>query len=299
MLAIYYGNCQIVNLNKFLKLEKSGYNVKIIDCTKTEWDISKLKRWINRAKLIIMSYIRPNYRNRYYLSSQFIVQHAGSSTKIIVVPCIYFPLYHIDALTIKFSEYDMLKDPDMHHYHNLLKSFIAGKSVKQYIEEFSSNQNLHTNEQLENFANKSIEELKTRQNVIKELNQIRPINLITIDKFIQDNYKDKVLFHTYHHPTTILYLHVVEQIVKIVGLNPSKINTKIDPLSVYGKMYIYESTRKILNFDVDKYNTEVLKRFNNSLEYMVERYYIAYKKKGNKKYIEHYKKNKLTSHYQL
>ena len=193
----------------------------------------------------------------------------------------------------------MLKDPDMHHYHNLLKSYITGKSVDQYIKDFPSNQNLHTNEQLENFANKSIEELKTRQNIIKQLNQIRPINLITIDEFIKNNYKDKILFHTYHHPTTILYLHVVNQIVKIVGLNPAKINTKIDPLNIYGKMYIYDSTRKILNFNVDDYNKQVLKRFNNSLEDMVKMYYKAYKKKDNKKYIEYYKQNKITSQYEL
>lgn len=292
MLAIYYGNCQVVNLNKFLKLEKSGYDVKTIDCTKTKWDINKLKRFLNRAKLIIMTYIRPNYRNRYYLSSHFIVNNTKLSTKIIIIPSIYFPVYHYDAMTIKLSEYDMLQDPEIHHYRNLMNCYLKKKSVGYYMEKYPNNTNLFSNQDLELMVKESISQICIRQNEILSLNRIRPINVILIDNFIKDNFRDKILFHTYHHPTTILYEYIIDQIVNFISVNKRKISWDQDPLKVYGKMYIYECMKKILNFNVDEYNEEVLERYNNDLYNMVRQYYSSYDKRDNKKYIEFYKEHK-------
>ena len=291
MLAIYYGNCQVANLNHFLKLEKVGYRVKTIDCVKTEWDVNKLKRFIRRAKLIIMTYIRPNYRNIDYLSSQFIVKHAHPNTNIIIVPSIYFPLYHYDAMTIKLPEDGMLRDPNMHHYHNLLNCYLKGKSREEYLKEYVNNVDLYSLKELEKMADDGIKQIQLRQDEILKLKSYRNINVVLIDQFIKNNFQDKILFHTYHHPTNILYQHVIDQIIDFAHLKPDKINRTSDPLIVYGKMYIYDSMKKILKFDVDEYNKEVLKPYNNSLEYMVKRYYEAYKKKDNKKYIEYYRKN--------
>ena len=299
MLAIYYGNCQVVNLNHFLKLEKVGYHIKTIDCTKTEWDINKLKRFIRKAKLIIMTYIRPNYRNRDYLSSQFIVQHAHPSTNIIIIPSIYFPLYHHDATTIKIPQHGTLKDPDMHHYHNLLDCYLKGKSMNEYINNYINNEDLYSLQQLEKMVDNGINQIKIRQDEILKLKRYRNINLVFIDQFIKNNFQDKILFHTYHHPTNILYQHVIDQIVEFAHLKPDKINRIPDPLIVYGKMYIYKSMKKILKFDVDEYNKEVLKPYKNSLEYMVKRYYEAYRKKENKKYIEYYKSNKKNTNLKI
>jgi hypothetical protein len=293
MLVIFYGNCQVVNLNKFLKLENHGYEVKTIDCTKTTWDISKLKRFIGRSVLIIMTYIKPNYRDRVHLSSQFIVQHANPKAKVIIVPCTYFPLYHHDGVTIKLNESDMFKDPDIHHYGYLLKSYIDGHEIEYYKEKYINNKDLYSLEELENIAKNGIMELTNRQNEIKKLNKIRRIYLIKIDQFIENNYKDNVLFHTYNHPTSILYLHIVDQINHILNIDMSYINKNIDPLAKIGKMYIYDSIRKILNFDVDKFNNEILKQFNGNLDDMIKTYYVAYRKTKNKKYIEYYKKYKM------
>lgn len=292
MFIIFYGNCQVMNLNKFLKLEKLGHEIKSIDCACFKWEKQKFVRFIRRANIIIMSYIKPNFRDLDFTSTEFMVKNCNPNATLIILPSVYFPLYHNDALRLKITEKDCLIKPEVYHYKNLIDCFLDNKTPEYYINNFVNNSNLLTKDELYEMATNNINELKNREKYIESFNKYRKVNVIKISEYIKKYYNTINLFHTYNHPTPPLYLHVVEQIARILNIKKKRMNLTHDPLIRLGKSLIYDCVQNVVEFDINENNNDYVIKKYGTINNMVEQYYLAYKKPENQKYIDKYIENK-------
>ena len=284
-LLIFYGNCQCVSLTKILRL-KYHYHIKCIDCYKTEWDENKFLRFIKRAHLIIMTFIHENYRNKNYLSTKFILENCGPKPKIIILPSMYFDFYYLDTFHIKTNNKNQIQDtliePTPYHYKHMIKCYKKKKSVEHYITNYVTNPNLYTHTELENKAQQSINKLKERENYIETHQTIHKFNCVHISDYIKDNYKDKLLFNTFNHPSNYLLQYVAESIYDILKLNKIHIDYQASPLD-FVKCILYESVQKHVNFNIKQHEPSHHKI--RGLYKVCQSYHDIFRKPENRKYL--------------
>lgn len=285
-LAIFYGNCQMTALVKILRL-KYEYNIKTIDCHKTKWTIDKFTRFIKRAKLIIMTYTKKNYRDKSYLSTEYILKNCNSKANVIVVPSIYFNGYYPDIKRIKNSDDKILIYPTETHHSNIFKYARNKKTINQLLNEVINNDNFYSTNYLESIVQNSLKELRKRETEIMDMMSIRKYEYIIVSDYIETYFRNTLLFYTINHPTKKLIQYVAKEIhtklkkanaIKIVYSN---INNDIDPLT-RPQCILYKSIQKIVKFDINNHEPSIDKHMG--INRFVELCYNEYKKKENEEY---------------
>ena len=78
---LFYGNCQMSPISMILNLDTNKYNIITIECFSTQITKVELDNWISQCNIIIMQPIQDNYREKYYLSSNYIILMSNISLK--------------------------------------------------------------------------------------------------------------------------------------------------------------------------------------------------------------------------
>jgi hypothetical protein len=279
MEILLYGNCQLWGIKQCL-FSLNDYNAIYLDCHKQEHDEKYMLQIYKSVDIIITQPISDNYRNKNYLSTSYIIQNCKKTCKIIIMDSLYFNFYYCD-LTYTFFKNKILEFPEHYHHHYMMHCYKNNISVNDYIKNYVNNIDLISKEELENKAIDSINELKKRyeNNKIKYTGE--NIYFIYAGDYINDNYKDKLLFYSMNHPTFHLLKFVSEQIVSILSIK--NINYKFHEIDV-AKCIIYKCIQKVVNFNVDDCKFKICDRNTNITKYTVEDicklYYGAYDKIG-------------------
>jgi hypothetical protein len=271
MNILYYGNCQLFAVKTILNLH--GFLEKNIECHLTDLDEVEFTNIIQEQDIIITQNINNEYRNKFYLSTNYVINNCKTNCKIIIFDSCYFNFYYFD-LTYKWLNNDVLHEPSDYHYHLMIECYSKEISQDNYIENFVNNIDLKSKDELENLAKTSILELQRRynENIINYKTR-ENIFIITTSEYIRNNYKEKLLFYTMNHPTKYVIQYICEEIIKILNLE-NTIDYDIDILS-YPKCILYKCLQKAVNFNINE-NIPILKDKIN-VEDITKIYYNSYK----------------------
>lgn len=272
--VLFYGNCQPEAIMSVLNLDNSIYYTSYISCFGTNLNENEFLKYILQSDIIITQHISDDYRNKHYLSTSFICNNAKKTTKIILFNSLHFDFYYVDLKYLKIKgDTDLFKPSGVHyHYTSIVECYNNKYSAETYINNYINNENLKTKEELDEMANKSLNELNKRYYDMKNIFNAENIYVIQINDFIDKNYKNILLFYSMNHPTKFLLQYICEIIINITKLKNS-INYNIDPLD-YEKGIIYKCIQKNVNFNISDCNYNV--NNENNIYKIVNNYYRMY-----------------------
>jgi len=269
---VFYGNCQASAIADKLKL--TNYIKHKVECFSTDISKDDFVDLIKLCDVIITQHINDNYRNKDYLSTDFIINNVRKDCKIIIFDSCYFDFYYIDLKYLKIND-NILHEPCDYHFHYMIKNYLNKKDVSFYINNFVNNSDLKSEDELNLLACNSLNELYNRYVFVCDKYKLfNNVVVITCHQFILDNYKNHLLFYTMNHPTKYLFNHICDQLIKLFLDNNIVINYESDPLSNNTRAIIYKCVQKCVSFDISNYIVNVCGKAD--LIKIVKLYYDVY-----------------------
>jgi hypothetical protein len=255
---LYYGNCQVGAVSNTLGLSQF---IKLIAC----WECDNMSNeeflgHIRQADIIITQPINNDYKGKNYLSTEYIVKNCREDTKIFIFPSIYFEFYYPDLMYKVLDDGSHLNEPSAYHYKCVIENYEKGLDF--ILENYTDNKNYKSYDELLDIAERSIKELKRREELMDDYIVINPaVKTIKVSDYIRQNYRDRLLFYSMNHPTLFVIQYVAEKIKD--ELSFGEINYNFDGLFGNERGILYSCVQKCLNFDqstciprLSKYNLE-------------------------------------------
>lgn len=272
--VLFYGNCQLFACLRTLNLPPT-YKTILVECWNNDID----KKWftdiICNCDIIITQPINDTYKDVDYLSTSYLIKHKSSLCKLIIMDSCYFNFYYFD-LAYKTIQGELLREPIDYHYNKMIECYCEDKSANYYLNNFVNNVDYKTSDELASIAKNGLDELKRRRDDIK--NKYPSVDYISTCDFIEQNYKNKLLFYSMNHPTNVLIQFICSEIVKILNISDT-IDYNIDMLNT-PKCMIYKCISKHVNFDL--YHHKDCTKNTNTEEEITKLYYDSYALHENK-----------------
>ena len=259
MEILFYGNCQMNAL-----MTVTGLKGQYISCYKTQITNYDFNSLIKQCDIIFTQMIKDDYHNKFYLSTSNVIKQT-KKCKIFICTNNYMKFYYFDSFTSK----TMLK-PNPYHYFSIIKYRTDIQYIKNNI---INNIDFKKIEYLNEIVNNDIQQMISRENIIKKKYTNYNIYYIFTSEFIKNNYKKELLFYTINHPTKYILQHMAKQISNTIKI---KINYDIDPLKNNVQQILYKSVQKLVDFNIDKYNSN----------YDLNKYILSYVEKYNEEKIQ-------------
>lgn len=279
MYILLYGNCQLWGIKECL-FSLNKFDAEYLDCYIQENDENYMLQKYKNADIIITQPIQDNYRDKTYLSTSYIIKNCKKTCKIIILDSLHFDFYYSDLIYTSFKD-KILEYPEHYHYQYMIDCYKNKVSVNDYIKNYINNIDLISKEDLENKAIGSINELKRRHENNKINYTGENIYFIYTGDYINDNYKEKLLFYSMNHPTFHLLKFISEQIVLL--LNLQNINYKFFEID-NSKCIIYKCIQKVVKFNIDECKLKLQDRNNGEIKDTIEDicnlYYNTYNRIG-------------------
>jgi hypothetical protein len=240
---LFYGNCQAEAICKTLNLDSNKYETRLIKCYEDNIIQQSFTDILKNMDIIITQPISDNYLGKEYLSTSYILRNSNPNCKVIILPSYHFNFYYFDCIYNR-----KIAGPSDYHYANMIECYKQGKSVDDYLEHYANNPHLKSKEELEKMADECIKELDDRYNDSQKYKTIHA-NVVTlpISKFIQENYKRTLLFHTINHPTKDLFHHVCHEILNILHIE-NTMDYWSDFLAHTIRSIMYKCLEQVLDF---------------------------------------------------
>ena len=272
MNILFYGNCQTFALKNILNLNSNDFNQYHIECFSTNINKEEYDIILKKCDVIITQPISKNYREKDYLSSEYLLHNCKPNCKIIIFDSCHFDFYYFD-LTYKVINGKLIDTPGHYHLNNLIYCYKNNLGQQYYIDNFINNKNLKTINELEMIAIDSLNELNSRflKNVEYYKNNHNVI-VISSHDYIKQNYKEKLLFYSMNHPTKYVLQNIGEQIIEIIKIK-NTINYDLNTLDST-KCVIYKCIQNVVNFNIN--DCELLVHNNSKIEEIVKIYYDSY-----------------------
>jgi hypothetical protein len=282
---LFYGNCQLVAVTKTLKLS-SKFNIENHECFTIKLSKEDFTTIIRNADFIITQHIHDNYRDKDYLSTNYIIENKNQNTKMIIIDSLHFDFYYFDVIYHNDSNNVRVREPCDYHYSKMMECYKNRKNIQYYIDNFANNANLKSCEELEEIANNSLSELYRRYLTNKNSfeNEDKNIYVITAHDYIKENYKNKLLFYSMNHPSKYTIQNVCSHLMDVFEFE-NNIDYMIDYEGDFlnnPKCILYKCIQKNINFDIDKYNQsiDIWNNKNINIKKATELYYLEYHKLG-------------------
>ncbi|MGQ8366334.1 WcbI family polysaccharide biosynthesis putative acetyltransferase [Glaciecola sp. 1036] len=280
---IVIGNCQrgsIINVLKSSDEFKSSFEevgIPPVFLMKAP-HFKKLESELREVDLVVY---QPILSSDFQTASSGYVESVVSESNRIKVPNAFFQGYHPDLVEFKLSQVDTAFTPLMektgsHHSATLIQLFNAGKDVKQAITVLSElNQTIRN--KIKKVAAESIQELKSR-----EVNY----NLdVCISSFIEQNFKQKKLFHIHNHPSNIVVKLIVQEIQKRFSLDENSISMPANELHGFSQPPILPVVKEALELEFECQNA-LFNESKYSFNEWIENCYELYSRCSN--FNDHY-----------
>lgn len=286
------GNCQAHILSDFLLTNnffKSQYNYCMIPGIHVinENDIDLLMYIIKKVDLIIIQPIHSNYKNITNLDTYSILTAIKPTCKVILFPSMHLDFYY-PFLTYKVrNDGDILRVPCDYHDSKLFElikeSTKNNLSLDDIINNFISivsDESIKSVEELNSIFKNSISELQSRENKYIEFipdNCKLNVSIITSSSFIENNYKDKLLFYSMNHPTKNMFHYIADSVLDIIHVNKEQYPNNLDPLLYNNVPILYKCIKQIVNFDISEVPI-VINGVRLSIDECINKYYEVYSK---------------------
>lgn len=293
MNILFYGSCNVTRLVEEVNSKGSilgqalkEHDVSCVACQETDLSENEFLQLIKQQDFIITVPINKEYRNKGYLSTEYILQNKKTETKVLIFVSLHSHYYYFDYGHI-IDDGVFIKEPHYLHFKSLFNFYKQGKTEKQFIDECAFNENFKSYQELEAFANNDVEELSRRQLLLIDL-QKQYNNIIVIDavKFIKDNYRDHQMFFSLNHPSNYLLYFIAEQVLEHIELPIHLVDKTIKAFD--DKFFLYACQQKYFKFDIYERPVDYRMICNNnnidSLEKAVSYFYNSYKQQNIKRY---------------
>ena len=256
--VLFYGNCQLEKLMDIMCLPPAYFKATYIPCFLTDLEFDHI---LKESDIIITQPIHDNYRDKYYLSSNYIVNKCKENAIILFVNNCHFNFYYFDLTYTESCNY---------LHSSIIDCINNNKDVNYYKNVYIKNSDLKSSNELTEIFNKTITELNNHyQNMLQyKKNNTYFINVIP---FIEKNYKNTLLFYTFNHPTKYLLQFIALEIINILDICDT-INYDFDPFN-YERGILYSCIQKMVNFNIEKHtpymngSSDVNDIFNSAKKY--------------------------------
>lgn len=246
-----------------------GIKGQYIACFNTKITKKDFNIILSSCDIIFTQMIKDDYHNKFYLSTSNIIKQTRKDCKIFICTNNYMKFYYFDSFMSK-----KILTPNPYHYFSIIKH----KTDIQYINNnIVNNIDFKNIEYLKEIANNDIQEMVSRENIIKQKYTGNNIYYIFTSEFIKNNYKKELLFYTINHPTKTILQYMAKQINNTIKI---EINYNIDTLKNNIRQILYKSIQKIVDFNIDKYNS------NYDLNEYIMSYVKIYNEETIKKCLE-------------
>ncbi len=230
MRCLCLGICHIKGITEILRNTKSFTSIydDIISHAVYEITPDQMKDILENiaptADLIISQPISDKYRNVDVFATTTLKRYIKKDARHIIIPNCYFTGYDPKPYQLRDSSDQTVSVNGISYipYH-CLNELLAGDITKA-VEKWN-HPDLIDDLAIKNNYLSTIGELKSREFKIFDTNYGVDI---TISDFIENNYKEKLLFHTYNHPTNILLFELTKRILIRLGISTSDIGTGIN-----------------------------------------------------------------------
>jgi hypothetical protein len=271
MKILFYGNCQIDTICKTLNLNSNKYDVSFIRCYQNDISQEDFTEKLKTTDIVITQPIRDDYLGKEYLSTNYILRNCNPDCKVLILPSYHFDLYYFDC----YANHK-IPGPSDYHYANMIECYKQGKSVDYYLEHYVNNPHLKSKEELEKILENSLKELDHRYNDSQKYKIHENVIIIPIRKFIQENYKHTLLFHTINHPTKALFHHVCHEILNILQIE-NTMDYWSDFLSGDVRNIMYKCVEQLIHFKQTAPLIDLHNGYHHDAKGITEFYYNGYR----------------------
>jgi len=261
------GNCQSYYIGKILEntdLIVSRYIICYFPFIQDMKEETKTGLKIEYMKYIsIFIYQNISISNKFssfLATKEYVLPLLNSNAIKISIPFVYFDGYYPQFIRNRRnngqSPYGDAKIQSL-----LEKGFNIAEVVRQL-----SNTNLYSETELKENFYKSIQQLKSREELCD----------IIISDYIVENYQKKCLFYTPSHPITSLLIELVKRVYSFMNIVDYYIESKNLPENDSCEMLIYNSVKNKLKLEFSK-DMYRLNRVNGDERYDLYEYVLRYK----------------------
>jgi len=232
--VLIYGNCQTDHVKKILSSHPSfNKHFQILPTkpvhTQEEKDLPALYEAVRNADVVIYQPVPDVWG---IFSTSHILEEVRADAKVLTMCIIYFLGYHPQTVYLRApgSHRAVTGGPCDYHDLFIMRSFKDGLSVEQVITRI--NEGALGPELMARNYEDTMAIMRKRE---KNLN-------IKVADFIEANWQKKRLFYTINHCTDPVYLHIVGQILEILGMDNASGSTGKNPsasvlLPIYPEVY--------------------------------------------------------------
>ena len=262
--VLCYGNCQLYAQAAFFRKCNVGFDVTYEACQNTELEKWQFLDLIRESDIIVTQPIKDEYRKKNYLGTSFVLENAKPDCKIVIFPSLYFNFYNFDV-THYYGE-SQLDIPSSYQYQKLISAYNSGQTVDEFLEQVVKNKNLLSADELESIATEGVDRLRTSEMDLHKYKAKREtIKLISVSNYVNDNYKERLLWWTPNHPTRHIQQELASKIFSQLNI-PNVPDVNLDPLESMNKCMIYACVKNVVNFDLSTYQPYIRNPDNDSGE---------------------------------
>ena len=193
----------------------------------------------------------------------------------------YFNFYYPDLKYLSKNGV-IFREPIDYHYQTIIDAYNNNISIDEYIINKYMDPNLYSSDYLNNNSDISIKELKKRYDEMINKYNNKNIFFINILDYIENNYKEILLFYSMNHPSKYLMIEVMKHIFEILDIDENYIDTEGDYIAI-AKCILHKCIQNVVNFDIN--NHKLLTSKKETIYEIVKLYYDEYSKDENKIYL--------------
>jgi hypothetical protein len=265
---LYLGNCQVAAIKHLLNLDPKIYDQEYFCLYKTTATELQKEKLIQNSDIIITQPVSNKFGS---FAINNVIKLKNKDTKIIIFPSCYMHLYYFDSLYYFYND-ALLTEPSHYHYSHIAQSFLKKESIETCINQYILNIKLKNQSELMDIYYKDILELTNRIHSINQNNNNSNVHILDIINFIANNYKSKLLFYSFNHPTKILLEYITTLIKERLNLD-STLPRNTDVLSST-RGIIYSCLQNIVDFDINQYQPLIAGQ--SDIKNIVKLFYNSY-----------------------
>jgi hypothetical protein len=277
--CMIYGNCQAMAMKLFLsKYPAFSKEYVIIDIKPVHLldkdDLPFLESATLSLDLFIHQPVSDNYKGMPQLSTKALINRLPGSCQVVSFPVAYFTGYHPEITCLRDENGPVKNDPFPYHDINFLRLYHQGKTIQEILDIINDN-DLYTESYIQTNLDKTLATLRSRENSLT----------VKLSDFIEREFRNVKLFHSFNHPSKEILEFLFESILKDVGIHVEiKLSSLLKNIDVLAQTSfpIHQSlhNKAGLNFWSDP-NYQIANR-KYSQEEAIKLYYDFYRKNHNK-----------------
>jgi hypothetical protein len=185
---------------------------------------SLLYNVIPTCDLVLSQPVSNEYKENSIYSTATLRSNIKKGATHLIIPNCYFTGYDPVPFQATNSNHNIINCDGISYYPSVSLTSLLQNDIKKACVDWC-NIKIYSDSDISNNFQRTICELKMRES--KVFDNDFAID-VSISDYIEANYKDKFLFHTYNHPTNELLFELTRRILKRMGIDVNEIEKDIN-----------------------------------------------------------------------